>query len=355
MGCDVLIVTKDRMGYEMGRPVRDRLIKGGASVAVVAEGISMNLWDKAGVEIVGGMPAEGCYDPKKFTRTDLDPMRVLDELKPRVVLVEMARPLVLGDEFVDAANEIGIRVGCFEDLWGVSGRTTGRLDFVCALDEFSANLAHEKHPRASVLITGDPSKDRLVGVKPDPEFARMVSGREHVVLCAWQGMGTLPMVQGLVKALAKIPGFVLVPRPHGKYLKAGHEDYPPAFTEVFSLSGGTVILETCPGVEMASLMKSVHYVVGLTSNALIDAAILGTLPVCWDSPEGRANALDSIGVERFPLATFGCGAEVSNADGYLELPDPGTPGYRRYLDTASEKLHPGNATEKVARAIQSYL
>src|SRR5882724_9482338 len=122
--------------FNIYQPVAELLKKLGHQVSIVAEGLSMDMWMKAGWEIASGMPDEGECEPGTKIRHDIDPKKTIERLKPNVIMTGLADPIHLGQLFGLGANRLGIRLGFVEDLWFSHRRSTALPSFVCTLDAY---------------------------------------------------------------------------------------------------------------------------------------------------------------------------------------------------------------------------
>ena len=367
MANKVLVVTKDKMEFNLYQPVVDILEQRGIEVVVVAEGLSMDLWLKAGYEIYGGLPKEGDFDQKIKTRTDIDPRAVLHQLKPDVVMTGLADPIHLGESFGLMANQKEIPLGFVEDLWGVHQRSKALPDFVCTLDSYGDRVIVEDEVYGRYLpyvyVTGSPAMDTLKSVKPVPEIEAIVksSGAKRVIIIGGQGEVTTPMIRGIVELLSveTFERCLVIPRFHPKWMndpsKASFKD---EWVQLLSrIKEPHQVLWTEPSVNTHSLVLSATEVVSVYSNLLIEAIVLGRIAVSWNSEIGKKKMKASLGAEEFPLCQLGAVKEVWGVTDYLDrVPTPGTNEYNRLVTTNQEVvLSDGQNSVRVADAIREYI
>ena len=379
MAKKVCVVTKDKMEFNLYQPVVDILQKRGIEVVVVAEGLSMDLWLKAGYEIYGGLPKEGDFDPNIKTRTDIDPVLVLENMDPDVVMTGLASPIKLGESFGRIANQFGIGLGFVEDLWGVHQRSEARPDFICTLDAYGEKkiLEHVEYDLRliagdetidcqcnppDVYVTGSPAMDSLQNVKSDPSVGKAIreANPKRVILLGGQGEATTPMVRGVVETLNAIPDkCVVIPRFHPKYMsdlsKVALKD--EWMTLLDQIKPPHVVLWIESSVNTHSLILSSTEVVSIFSNLLIEAVVLGRMAVSWNSEVGQKSMKKSLGEESFPLCQFGAVQEVWNPTGYLnQVPGFNSKEYSQQITDAQKVVKSdGKNALRVAEAIIAHL
>lgn len=321
----ILVVTKDIAEFLIYKPVVDLLRTGGHMVTVVAEGLSLGKWIEAGEEVYKGRPDPIYHNAQTGCRYDLEEFLVLDEIKPDSVLTGLGAPINLGERFGIAANKRGIRLGYVEDMWCVHTRSNAVPDFVCTLDPFGRQkigqylLYQTRMPR--VYTTGSPAWDRLASVQPD-KFVSIASAlHDLTVLLAGQDESTTPVIDGLVEALDKLTDqgkrVLLIPRLHPKFL--AREDLQKVWLSSVNKARCNV-LWAGPQVSTVQLMLSADFTVSTYSNALVEAALLGSIPVSWVSNVGLEKMAEALGgLAQFPLVGYGCAAEVNTAEEFLAI------------------------------------
>ena len=105
-------------------------------------------------------------------------------------------------------------------------------------------------------------------------------------------------------------------------------------------------------------MRVATHTVSVYSNALIEAAALGSLPVSWVSDIGRASMRQALGgLERFPLVDYGCAVEVGSPEEFLaKVPACGSDPYLDIMGLCSRHFpNDGKNAELVLAAIQAEL
>lgn len=347
-----LVVTKDIGGYQAIRPVANLLEHRRVGVVVVAEGLSLALWQKEGYIVFGGAPKEGQFDPKTLIRSDIDPAKILAEVKPDCVVATAGSPIGLERAVCLEANKQGIPVVVVNDIWGADQRLCGcRPDLICAIDSEDARLATVYYSTASrpyINETGSPAMDALADVKTDSTTEKMLEDRFSVLMLG-QDACTTPMLKGLIQALEQSgDDFVLIPRLHPKILDGRAE-----WLEMLSRVKGDV-LQVCPSVTTRQLMRSVRHVVSVYSTGLIEAAFLGSMPISWVSDVGREMMRRNLGgVEQFSLVGQGCCYEVSSPEEYLQIPRQLTAEFSAKV--AANLKNDGHSAGRVVQAIHDYI
>ncbi len=331
-------------------------------VVVIAEGLSLEKWISQGEPVFGGKPAEGNFDPTTGFRLDLEPEVVLDYLKPNLVLTGMGGPINLGQSFGLAANKMGIKLGYVLDLWGVYAQSSAIPDFICTIDPLGKDLIlghkpyREKTPR--IYITGSPLLDYLVNV----ERNRWLQGlsAEHrgpVIFMVGQDEPTTPMIEGLLSVIQEFDSnSLIIPRLHPK-ISATMPDLDNAWRTALT-KAPCKVLWLPPDITTQQIMIDAHYTVSIFSNAILEAAILGSCTVSWNSAQGREKMRKSLGgLESFPSVMYGCTLEVNSPQEFLtKVPRIGTMAYDDII-LKCKKTFPNNGknAEDAADAIQSEL
>jgi len=355
----VLIVTKDiGSGFNAHYPVAELFRARNHKVTVVAEGGSMDFWTKAGYEIYGGMPEQGQFDPNTKIRFDIDPAKVLDEIKPNVVITELADPIHLGESFGIEANKRDISLVFIEDLWGVHKRSKAVPNLVCTVDTIGDKKVKEYYQQGIriedvyVAITGNPAMDSVLNEKPHPELQKIVNDGKRLHVLFGQDDSTTPTLKGLVDALGKDDVFIA--RFHPKWLsdpsKSEHVNQWHALLKE-AKEKGIEVAEQPKGVNARQLMMAAYSSVSMWSTTLTEAALL-SLSVCWMSPVCKERMKAGLGFERYPLVDIGCVAEVSSPEEYLRvLEDRNT-----FIENCRRELKPDSKNaERVAEAIKDLI
>ena len=321
----VLVVTKDVAEFLLYQPVVALLRAEGYSVTVIAEGLSLGKWLALGESVYGGVPENTKVNQETGCRYDIEEHAVIDELVPDLVLTGLGVSINLGERFGLAANERGIKLGFVIDVWGAESRSSAVPDFICALDQFGRDKIKQhllyQHRMPHIHITGSPAMDRLVSVEPDECVLTVAARYDLCVLLAGQDESTTPIINGLSEALDVLSAggerFLLIPRLHPKFL--AREDLQTLWLKALARVSCDVLWGS-PKVSTAQLMCSAEITVSTYSNALLEAAALGSTPVSWVSDVGRAKMRQSLGgIERFPLVDCGCAIEVSTPEEFLAI------------------------------------
>lgn len=376
----VLVVTKDTMDFLMYHRIMQELASGGviantADCGIVAEGVSMAKWINAGYEIYGGFPKKGEYDEATLCRHDLDPYQVLQEEKPHLVLVGLSFWPNLGPKFALAAKELGIPLGFVEDIWMAHRRSVVVPDFICTLDRLGSGFVEDNdiYDRTKVFITGNPAWDALSEIKPDPFIKQITSASKRVVLMAGQDLETTSMVEGLLEALDEQGEYILFPKIHPAWRGLTRENVR-AERDQRKREEMEVIFEACQlwrdklanpkngcviwtDTGIHQLMLSSRYIVSISSNALIEAALLGKVPVSWNSDLGRQSMRAGFGgLENFPLVDLKCAVEVESPDDFLfRVPEYGFAVHACMRQIQREIYSKKRNTKRVVRIIKDFL
>lgn len=359
----ILVVTKDiGGGFNTLFPVVQLLRKEGHEVTVVAEGISLKKWMGAGEAVYGGV---GKSDAS-LLRYDIEMADVFAEVNPDAVIAELGAPIHLAEIFAIGANRRNIPLIFVEDLWGVHSRSQAVPQLVCCIDEFGAEMARGRYisgsTRTRVVVTGNPAFDVLSGVRANSALSSLLDGGyvhgKRVVVALGQDESTTPMLEGLVEALEREGNYVLIPRFHPKWMsdpsKAEHCQRWHSILD--GAKRGSVL---CLNNESTQeILTKAHIAVSIYSTALVEAAILGALPVSWISSLGQEKMAAALGgLRQFPLVSMGAAIQVSSTEQFLNLvPRFQTAEYNCQLHNVTTKVpSDGKNTERVVGAINELL
>ncbi|MDO8590904.1 MAG: hypothetical protein Q7R65_02910 [bacterium] len=359
---NILIVTKDVAEYLIYSVLASALRSRGHKVTVVAEGLSLDKWLGEGEEIFFGRPKEAFCNQKTRFRNNLSPSKILKMIRPDLVLTGLGAPINLGEKFGIVANIQSIKLGYITDVWGVETRSQAMPNFICTLDTVGEKLikSHKWYrfcpPR--VYVTGSPAMDRLTSVKPDEYVSTVAARYDLSVLLVGQDESTTPVIEGLLEALGKLTAAgkrpLLIPRLHPKFL--AREDLQRIWLVALTKAPCDVLwfgnmFGFVPIVSTTQLMCSADITVSTYSNALIEAAALGSTSVSWVSDVGREKMRGALGgLERFPLVDYGCAVEVSTANEFIAI----TSEQRDMVCARCKEVFPndGKNIERVVAAIE---
>ncbi|MEK7066168.1 MAG: hypothetical protein AAB965_01180 [Patescibacteria group bacterium] len=362
MGKKILVVTKDiGGGFNTLYPVVNLLRKEGYEVTVVAEGLSLKKWMGSGEEVYGG--AGKC--DASLMRYDIEMADAFEEVRPDAVIAELGAPIHLAEVFALGANRRDIPLIFIEDLWGVSSRSKAIPRLVCSVDDFGRFMATEQYSLGGdtkVIATGNPAMDALANVRASDSLQNSLGGvytrGKRIVVALGQDESTTPMLEGLVEALEQEGNYILIPRFHPKWLsdpsKAEHCNRWHSILDR-AKRGSVLWLNNESTHEILTLS---HIAVSIYSTVLVEAAILGTIPVSWMSPIGQEKMAQALGgLRKFPLVSTGAAIGVSSADEFLSLvPKHQTAKSGAQLrETTRMVPSDGRNTERVVRAISDLL
>jgi hypothetical protein len=356
----ILVVTKDMAEFGLYQALTRLLRAAGHEVIVVAEGLSLGKWLEAGEEIFSGKPAEDLWDAVHGFRLDIKASEVLGALIPDLVLTGIAFPINLGESFGLAANGMGIKLGFVNDLWGVERHTRAIPNFICTIDPLGRKMI-EENPAYServpqVYVTGSPLLDRLFDVRKNAHLGKIIDGRRPVVFLVGQDESTTPVIEGMMKVLDKLgEDCILIPRLHPKLME---KDFVGPWLRALARCPVEVLWVPPSKATTQEIIQNADYTVSIFSNALLEAATLGSLPISWNSDIGRQSMQSGMGgLEQFPSVGYGCAIEVNSPEEFLEkVPVVGSQGYLDVLNRCLEVFpNDGGATNRVFRAIEEQL
>lgn len=343
---NILVVTKDIAEFMIYVLVVAMLRARGHKVTVVAEGLSLAKWIDAG---------EVGYYGQSESSSQINPLSVLEDVHPDLIITGLGEPINLGEAFGLEANRHGIGLGYVEDVWRVHARSKAVPDFVCTLDPFGKKgiEGHEPYqnhmPR--IHVTGNPAIDRLVSIKPDDYVSTVCDRYELAILLAGQDESTTPVIDGLIEALTTMANegkrVLLIPRLHPKFVS--RQEFVGPWLGALA-KAPCEVLWVSPKVSTDQLISSVDMTVSTYSNALVGAAHK-SIAVSWVSDIGREKMRGALGgLEHFPLVDYGCAIEVSTPEEFLAI----TPETRDAVRARCREVLPndGNNTARVVDAIE---
>lgn len=361
----IVVVTKDIAEFMIYQPVVARLRAAGHEVSIAAEGLSLQKWLEAGEQVINGAPDPDKVDSQTLYRFDMNPGKILFSILPDMVLTGLSAPTNnLGEQFGLAASGMGITLGYVTDVWGAESRSRAVPDFICTLDSFGRKRIEVWGPYQArmphIHVTGSPAMDGLRAVKDkgaEMGICDMIQGRGvFTCLLAGQDESTTPVIEGLIQALNMVDNgnYVLIPRLHPKFMKQD-EFCTPWFKALTKAKGE--VLWVGPRVTTQELIGEVDVVVSVYSNALIEAAALGSVPVSWVSDIGRQKMRENLGgLERFPLVSLACCIEVGSPEEFLLRACADSREATDVLKRCGEVFPcDGKNTERVVAAIESEL
>lgn len=354
----ITVVTKDVAEFKLYHRVVGLLRSAGHEVIVVAEGLSLDKWVETREKVFLGKPDPTEVDSLGRRRDILLPA-FFDLFQPDLVLTGLGHPINLGQSFGLEANRRGIKLGYVLDVWGAESRSRAIPDFICTLDEFSRkqieSYEHYQSKRPKVYITGSPLLDSLVEVEEISQPFGELWMSYPVILFVGQDESTTPALSGSVEALNECfgDGYVLIPRFHPKF--KGKEEWVK-WQEILSTATGNVLFLS-PIVSIQEIMRLAECTVSIYSNALVEAAALGSLPVSWVSDIGRQKMSEAMGgLTRFPLVTQGCAVEVSLTQHFVDLLRAPNEEKKKFVNRC-QFCYQGNGgnAQKVVQAVISEL
>lgn len=356
----IIVVTKDIAEFNIYSPVVATLRDKRHRVCVIAEGLSLGKWVEAGEDVWFGQPDPDQVDVNGCRHDITDCELALETFKPNLMLTGLGAPINLGETFGLAANQLGIKLGYFIDVWGAESRSKAVPDFICTLDQFGEQKIQAYAPyqgrMPKVYVTGSPAMDRLAKVEePWGILGLSLFWDDPVVLFVGQDESTTPALEGLVQALNNWgKPYVLVPRFHPKF--QNRTDLLAKWNAILAEAAGDVI-QVSPEITTQQIMTVANYTVSIYSNALIEAAALGSLPVSWVSDIGRASMRQALGgLERFPLVDYGCAVEVETPEQFQEILLDGPTIYRDRIRRCQTAFPcDGKNTDRVVSALEAEL
>ncbi|MCC7522738.1 hypothetical protein IT407_02980 [Candidatus Uhrbacteria bacterium] len=266
----ILLVTKDKGSFNFVEPGYRELIKRGHRVRIVAEGLSAELWQKTGAEIVSDGSA----------------------LLHDIIVVGASSPINLEQFYADFANVNGIPLVIAEDSFGAANRVDGDAKLIVTINSISGRLIekgrHGETPWKAVgsAVVAEP------GVSPElqSERLRLTGGEKQLVLYAGQGGEFTKAIFKKMLELVSVDKTVIVLKHHPKF-------------PMPDLERSDRFAESPFGSD--DLARIADYTVSCFGTALNISAANGRKPICVWTPETAREFRKQTGLEEHPLYASG--------------------------------------------------
>lgn len=306
-----LIVTKDIGGFRVTRPLADALKDDGWKVTVIAEGKSLSLWHETKHTVSsGGMLAQQLSVEQAVT--------MLRDERPNVVIATLGSPINLEDAFSHAANELGIPLVWFPDVWGAEVRSSAQPTAILAFDNTTQLLLNKqsRFGNTQIKIVGHPLANEMLA-QPSAEAQTAIAGLKQsgktIILIAGQGEYTSDMIDFVCKSIAHSDGsFIVVPRFHPKYMGSKPEWIAKWNERLATLPEGTVVnIDTSVKTDHIAMLADIT--VSSFSTTLTYAALARKIPISVSTPKAREAMVRSTGLSYYPPTQVGAAIESESS------------------------------------------
>lgn len=310
----VLLTTRDGKPGMIGTLVAKELATRGVEIAVVAEGLSLEKWKKAG--FVDAIFAEG---PLKIDEPwGISAPAILSEVRPDVVVIGLSSPIRAEAWFASATRPQGtlfpgIPLVALDDNWGATYRCPTPADLVLTIDELGKRLVEQNPAYAEhnyrVEIIGDLSAS--AASEPIPQatidaFNKAKGGADYAfLLCSQKWPESTEIIDialaSCAKSLENGAKLVVIPRFHpgaSSELRNRLNEKMMLFAERYQTSVSILVDHSISTDHLATLADGTF---AATGSALRAAAYAGKIPICvWTPALGEKLKAES-GMEHHPL------------------------------------------------------
>ncbi len=306
----ILFVSKDMGGGNVLVPVAE-VMRDECELVVISEGLSARAWKKAGFELYFQGTAD--YRDEPFA---LNASRVIDKVKPDIVVVGLGSPINLEKNFAEAANVHGIPLVWIEDFWGGSFRNTASPSMIFTLDHIGEDVIRRipRFEKAPVSISGNLALNALQNFAiPEDLATRMKELKKPTVLLAGGGTSTSSVIRVVVESLKGTPGdWTLIPRLHPKWAEradSGGKTYGEIWRELLFELGDKVVEVATPNADALAMLCDMT--VSPFSTLLLPSVVAKKIPVSIRTPEMIKDMSGQNGLTRYPLVEAGAVLEIS--------------------------------------------
>ncbi len=287
----ILFVTKDTVHFRALKPVADALTKQGHTFFIVAEGLSLAMWEKTEHAIIYG----GETEPKGFESAVAD--RILTACYPDVVVVGLSSPINAEGQFTFEANKRKIPVVAFSDTWGATSRMKlGEPNLILTVDALDAKISEGHFPTSRVVPVGDWLTKPVTSLR-----SPWTTGTKSIFIAGQNPATTKDFV---LETLGQIGNrksdWEVAFRPHPKY-----KDAPGTLEVLELLRKSRVKLLERGEVSGDELAATAHITVSSFSRALRVACLYGKVAVSVQTPNCIAQMEKSTGLKTYPLVELG--------------------------------------------------
>ena len=208
----LLFVAKDMGSSNVTLDLALKCVAEGHEVHAVTEGLASKRYILGGItpRFVGTVN----FKTEPFT---LDVPKMLEALKPDVVVTGLGSPINLEGAFGVVSNALGMPLVECEDFWNGHSRSAANPDLLLTLDEYAAELMRKSHPRTTVEIVGNPG---VAGYELAPEVVGLRRHFDRVFVYPGGGDYTTDEIRFLAACLKQTShNWCLIARFHQKWMK----------------------------------------------------------------------------------------------------------------------------------------
>ncbi|OHB23860.1 MAG: hypothetical protein A3F96_02530 [Parcubacteria group bacterium RIFCSPLOWO2_12_FULL_40_10] len=324
-GDTLLFVSKDMGGAHVGIPLAKLAQKAGYNVMLVAEGLVAPRYEEAGFRPY----FKGAVNFSKGNFRS-GAKKVIEKLKPVIVVTTLGVPINLEQEYGLAANDLGIPLVFLEDYWGAHVRSQAKPNLVLLIDEIAAESARLKYNSTTqIAVVGNYAVSNALNLEIPDELRKKVEDLRkkfgQVLVFTAGGVHVSSQILLLAECLKKTPDWVLIPRFHPKsvdLIGPSGKTFGEEWRGLFKEFGEKVVYiqskTTEPLVALADATLSDF------STLLTTALVFGHSAVSIATAGVRETMKNETGFTSHPLVETGLVKEIikpCNLVDYLSKPD----------------------------------
>ena len=304
-------MSKDKGASQYTIPLAASLKRLGFTVVIVAEGVAAGEFKKAGYSLY----FEGSFD---FTREpfEYDEIRMLEDIKPKILVVGHSWPINMERTFGHAANQFGIPVVLSADGPGVHFLSDEKLALVLCDEAYTqALIKRDLGSTVRTVLVGScavkEGRELIVSAKAKETISSLRERFHELYLFVGGHPGpTTAELRLLVDALESRPGpWGVIARHHLKFAPnlAGDtgKTYDQVWREILARLGDRVIWPNQGDFSGEELVASADVVFSGRSTLLLTAAARGIRAVSLRTPETLANNKKVLGLDEISAVASG--------------------------------------------------
>lgn len=307
----ILIASGSGGGAHVAVPLALAAKEAGDEVIVISDGVAAGRFEEAGLPLYFKGTPSCTVEP--FT---LDGLKVLERLRPDVVVATRGGPTYLECCFDRPANDLGVPLVLFEDWWGNHVFCRGRPDLVLSVDKLGAQFAR-RNTGAKAVVVGNRAVTSARKLAVPASVVRRIEQLKKrfgtVIYFAGGGTETADTIAFLKRCLDRTPPpWVVVPGFHPSFVDLPAPNgvsYGDVWRNLLKeVSGSVVYVDARPGEVLA---KTADVTVANWSTALTVAAASGKQAIGFMTEGERAAYHKERNLEEFPLVTMGLCVDIA--------------------------------------------
>lgn len=296
----ILIVTKDKGAFNAVKGIVPALRARGNAVQVVAEGLSMELWQKSGETLRFAGSIDFTKEPD-----DADVGKLFMDIDPHVLVVTGSEPINLERRFAGAAVTNGVPIVAVEDAVGAATRLGVVPNLVLTLNKLAVTFydTHKVLPGVPKVAVGSDYFKRVnLSAEKQAEVDQLRAHHDALVCYAGQGgvytTDILAMAIACIKASPSVHAGLIV-RHHPKKLPDDvASQIQKDLAALEAERPGIIVNSSLTSEEAASVCDVTFSCFGSAMNV---SAVHGHIPACVLTSATTAALKKQSGFDELPL------------------------------------------------------